>query len=72
MSAKFEKFLSRFEALTPAARSWALDRILLRLDSDPPLEEDSEEDAEPDIDREQLIRFERTLAEVKAYRAAQN
>lgn len=71
MSATFEKFLSRFEALTPAARSWALDRILLRLDSDPP-EEDSEEAAETDIDREQLIRFERTLAEVKAYRAAQN
>lgn len=73
MSATFEEFLSRFEALTPANRSRAVDLILLELDSDPSLDKGQKNAAvKLGISQKQLIRFERALEEVNDYRAAQN
>jgi hypothetical protein len=73
MSVTFEKFVSRFEAAAPAARSRAMDLILAETDSDPPIDVDPDEAAaKAGIDPELFARLKRAIDEANAWRAAQN
>lgn len=73
---EIEEFITAFEVATPAARSRALDLILANRSDD---EADDKARIDPDelaakagITPEQTARFKRAIAEVVAYRTAQN